>query len=321
VVRPDARADRLFSSLALLLAYLLGGAAAIAVASLARARFPDLHPVLVAGLADLAATVVVFAFSVAFDNSSVYDPYWSVAPVAIALAWLIGGMAGSAGAGAPPPGGAAANGLLGLPGVGPRQAAVLLLVLAWSVRLTGNCLARWRGLAHEDWRYAERRRLGAGYWPVSFLGFHLMPTVLVFLGCLSLWPVLAGAGGPVGVVDWLALVLTLGAIVLEAVADLQLQRFIGRGDPEHGVVAEGLWSVVRHPNYLGEVLFWWGLWVFALAADPAWWWAAAGPAAITLMFVFISVPMMDRHLLERRPAYAQRLRSVPALLPWPRPRG
>jgi steroid 5-alpha reductase family enzyme len=68
------------------------------------------------------------------------------------------------------------------------------------------------------------------------------------------------------------------------------------------------------------VLFWWGLWVFGLAADPSWWWTITGPAAITLMFVFISVPMMDRHLLAGRPGYAKRLRAVPALLPWRRPR-
>lgn len=298
----DRRRDRLFSSYALLLAYLLGGAAAVAVAALARARLPGLHPVLVAAAADLAATIVVFAFSVAFDNSSIYDPYWSVAPVAIAAAWVF--------AGARTEGGAA--------GPGPRQAAVALLVLAWSVRLTGNCLARWRGLDHEDWRYAERRRLGAGYWPASFLGFHLVPTVLAFLGCLPLWPALTAPGRAPNAVDYAALALTVLAIGIEGIADFQLQRFLARGGSERRVIAEGLWSLVRHPNYLGEVLFWWGLWLFGLAAAPPWWWTIAGPAAITLMFVFVSVPMMDRHLLERRPAYAKRLRSVPALLPWPR---
>jgi len=199
--------------------------------------------------------------------------------------------------------------------------AVLLLLLAWASRLSANCLVRWRGLDHEDWRYAGYRRLRAGYWPVSFLGFHLVPTVLVFLGCVPLWPALGAAGRAPGILDHLGLVLTILAIGIEGTADFQLQRFLARKGSGRRVIDEGLWRLVRHPNYLGEVLFWWGLWVFGLAADPSWWWTVAGPAAITLMFVFISVPMMDRHLLAGRPAYAKRLRAVPALLPWPRPRG
>jgi steroid 5-alpha reductase family enzyme len=289
---------RSHSAFALLLAYLLAGSAAVAAAGYLRGKVPGLHPVLVAAAADLVAMVVVFVFSVAFGNSSIYDPYWSVAPVPIALAFFLAGSAG------------------GTTGVWPRQAAVLLLLLAWASRLTANCLVRWRGLDHEDWRYAGYRRLRAGYWPVSFLGFHLMPTVLVFLGCLSLWPAFSAAGRAPGLVDYLALVLTILAIGIEATADYQLQRFLARKGSGKRVIGGGLWRLVRHPNYLGEVLFWWGLWVFGLAADPSWWWTIAGPAAITLMFVFISVPMMDRHLLDGRPAYAKRLRAVPALLPW-----
>ena len=291
---------RSLSSFALLLAYLVAGSTAVVAAVYVRGKIPGLHPVLVAGAADLAATVVVFVFSVAFGNSSIYDPFWSVAPVPIALAWFLGAGAG---------------------GVWPRQAAVLLLLLAWSSRLTANCLVRWPGLDHEDWRYAGYRRLRLGYWPVSFFGFHLMPTVLVFLGCLSLWPALSAALRSPGPVDYLGLGLTMFAIGIEGTADFQLQRFLMRKGSEKRVIDEGLWRFVRHPNYLGEVLFWWGLWVFGLAADPSWWWTIAGPAAITLMFVFISVPMMDRHLLEGRPAYARRLRALPALLPWPRRRG
>ncbi|MCX7029711.1 MAG: DUF1295 domain-containing protein, partial [Spirochaetes bacterium] len=175
-----ARPDRRLSFSALLLAYLLAGAIAVVAAAIARHLTPRLHPVLLAGAADVLATVVVFCFSAGFDNSSIYDPYWSVAPVPISLFWLLA---------------------TGAAGIRTRQAAVLLLVAAWAARLTVNCLAKWRGLDQEDWRYAGYRRLGIWYWPVSFLGFHLMPTVLVFLGCLPLWPALTAGGRAVGVLD------------------------------------------------------------------------------------------------------------------------
>ena len=136
-----------------------------------------------------------------------------------------------------------------------------------------------------------------------------MPTVFVFLGCLSLWPALAADGRAVGVLDAVALAVTAGAIGIEAAADFQLSRFLSRAKSRRRLIDEGLWKLLRHPNYVGEVAFWWGLWLFGLAADPSWWWTIAGPAAITLMFLFISVPMMERHLSGRRTYASPRRRS------------
>ncbi|MCX7029780.1 MAG: DUF1295 domain-containing protein [Spirochaetes bacterium] len=209
-----ARPDRRLSFRALLLAYLLAGAIAVVAATIARHLTPRLHPVLAAGAADVLATVVVFCFSAAFDNSSIYDPYWSVAPVPIAFFWVLA---------------------------------------------TG--------------------------------------------ACLPLWPALTAGGRAVGVLDLTAAVVTVGAIGIEAVSDRQLRRFLARPRSARRLIDEGLWALVRHPNYLGEVLFWWGLWLFGLAANPSWWWTIVGPAAITLMFLLVSVPMMDRHLRGRRRSY------------------
>jgi steroid 5-alpha reductase family enzyme len=66
------------------------------------------------------------------------------------------------------------------------------------------------------------------------------------------------------------------------------------------------------------MLFWWGLALFALAAAGFVWWAWLGALAVTAMFRFASLPMMERRMLERRPAYAERQQRVALLLPWPR---
>ena len=79
-----------------------------------------------------------------------------------------------------------------------------------------------------------------------------------------------------------------------------------------------LWAWSRHPNYFGEVLFWWGVLGFGLAAHPAgWWWLIIGAVAMTTMFVFVSIPMMDERNCERRPGYADFMRKVPMLVPRP----
>ena len=214
-------------------------------------------PLLVAALADVAATLVVFGFSVRHDNSSVYDPYWSVAPILIMAYW--------------------ASGMPSGPGV--RAIVVCVLVAVWGVRLTANWVARWRGLADEDFRYAEiRARTGRLYWPASLVAIHLLPTAWVFLGLLAAWPALVGDGRPPGLLDAVALAVTAGGIAVEAVADRQLRRFLrSRRDPSD-VLQTGLWRLSRHPDYFGEITFWWGLWLFGLAADPGRAWTVVGPS-------------------------------------------
>lgn len=295
---PRAPMTKARSLAVLLTAYVAAGAVAVAVLRLAGDRL-----IPAALLADLAATLVVFAFSLAFDNSSLYDPYWSVAPVAIAAFWLVRS---------------------GAQATNPRQVLVLVLLGLWAARLTLNCLLRWKGLHHEDWRYSDFRRVGGMYWPVSFFGFHLFPTLIVFLGCLALVPILGRAARAVGLLDALAAAMTLSAIWIEAAADRQLRRFLAaRGASDGGsggrnveFLETGLWALSRHPNYFGEVLFWWGLWLFGLAAAPSWWWTIAGPIAITGMFLGVSVPMMDRHMLARRPEYAGMIQRHSGLVPW-----
>jgi steroid 5-alpha reductase family enzyme len=270
-------------------------AAALAAAVAVGGTLELASPLATAFWADLAATLVVFAFSFAFRNSSFYDAYWSVAPIAIAAYWLA----------------------VASPEASPlRQGVVAAFVLAWGVRLTGNWARGWQGLHHEDWRYVDlQKTTGRAYWLVSFMGLHVIPTLWVFGGCLALYPALAVGTRAPGVLDLLAVLVTGTAIWLEYEADNELRRFrTAPGRRTEDVLDTGLWALSRHPNYLGEMGFWWGLWLFGLAADPSWWWSIVGPLSITLMFRFASLPMIETRMLERRPerfaAYQQRTPMV-----------
>ena len=278
-------------SLALVvLAYLV--ALAVALWALARGEDGSLTALFVA---DLAATLVVFAFSIRLDNGSVYDPYWSVVPPLIALYWIGAAVEAS----------------------GTRQLVVAVLVFAWAVRLTYNWARGWPGLHHEDWRYVDLYATAPmPKWAISLFGIHVFPTIQVFLGCLPLVPALARGGAPIGALDAIALIVTGGAILIETVADEQLRRF-ARTKEKGAIMRDGLWSLCRHPNYFGELSFWWGLWLFGLAANPSYWWTVVGPLAMTLMFHFASIPMLDRRSLERRPGYEEHMKRVGAIVPWP----
>ncbi len=270
--------------------------AALAVAGAVVLACPAGAPIATVLWADVAATLAVFACSRLYGNSSFYDPYWSVAPPLIGLYWWWTGDGGASSL---------------------RVALVSALVLAWAVRLTWNWARGWQGLGHEDWRYVRlRERSGGAYWIVSLLGIHLMPTLFVFLGCLPLYPVLAAGTRPLGWLDAVALVVTAGAIALEARADQELLRFRRERPAPEAILDTGLWARSRHPNYLGEMGFWWGLFGFGWSADPGAWWTGVGALAITAMFIAVSLPMIEDRMRERRPGYADWCRRTPRVLPW-----
>ena len=254
------------------------------------------NPLVVIAAADTAATVTVFVFSRSFNNTSVYDPYWSVAPASIAF-WLVFG-----------PGSASAVTL--------RQGVVLALVSFYALRLTYNWARGWPGLQHEDWRYADfRQKTGKLYWLVSFSALHFFPTVMVFLGILPLHAALVTNPGGFGALDVVAAVVTLGAIVIETVADEQLRAFRAHKREDGAICDVGLWGWSRHPNYFGEISFWAGLLLFGVAAGAPWW-SAAGLVAMVVLFVGASIPMAEKRSLARRPHYAEHQRRISMLIPW-----
>ena len=274
---------------------LLAYVAAFVVALIVGRALMPAHPLLVALAADIAATLAIFAFSMAFDNSSFYDAYWSVAPLPIALYW--GFQA------------AAAN--------GARQDIVLIALMFWGVRLTYNWYRSWHGLDHEDWRYIDmRHRSGRAYPLVSLAGIHGFPTLIVFAGLLPVYAAMT-YDAPLGWLDLVGAAMAAAAIVIEAVADQQLLRFRAGPRESGDILAQGLWRYSRHPNYFGENLFWWGLAVLGLAAGAPWWWAVAGAVAMTAMFVFVSVPLLDERMKQRRAGYAEHMRRVSAIVPLP----
>ena len=204
------------------------------------------HPLLIVLTLDILATLVIFLFSVMFNNSSLYDPYWSLVPPLIMLFWVFNEQT--------------------LEALTLMQIIILSTVIFWSLRLTINWLTRWRGIKDEDWRYISFRfKYQEQYWIVSLTGIHLFPTLIVFLGCLSVFPALVMHEGTMGLMEWIAFGVTLSGVIIEAVADFQLRRF-NREESKSDFQDTGLWKYSRHPNYFGEVLLWVGLFLFSIRA-------------------------------------------------------
>ncbi len=252
------------------------------------------------------STLIVWVFSIANGNSSIYDPYWVIAPPFLALALKA----------------TAGGGLFGA--WSGRQIAVVACLWIWSLRYhTMYSWTGWRtGLVHEDWRYEAMRSAPVPYWLNSLLGMHFFPTVLVYFAFAPGVLVLIAdpaSQTPFGFWDALGLAGALTAVAIEYFSDEQLRKY--RETDAYrtgGTIRDGLWKYSRHPNYFGEVLFWLSMIPFAipdgyLQAQPAL--VLSGPIAMALFFRF-SCWLMDVRSLERRPQYQQVVKEVSAMVPW-----
>lgn len=256
--------------------YLLAGIAGCLVFSGLKPAMPELWALL---MADIAATIIVWAFGILFRNVSVYDPYWSVWPPVAYTAWAF------------------YKGTFTLP--------VLLLLIAtwyWGIRLTCNWAYTFRGMAHEDWRYTQYRKTlhPVAFHLTNFFGLNMMPTVLVFVAMLPGFG-LYGNTASAEIWLWTGFAMCLAAATIQLVADTQIHRFRKAHPGQYCNV--GLWRKGRHPNYFGEILMWWGVWV--MYAQGAVDWRISGAIAMTALFLFVSIPMMERRQKLNKPGYEE----------------
>ena len=275
--------NRAASFVAVMLVYIIATVVGIAVY-----KMLDLPWWLSLLIADVAATVVTFIFSVIFGNASVYDPYWSVQPPVILIAFAIGKE-------------------LTVLGV-----LLLIVVSFWAIRLTANWAYTFANLNHQDWRYTMlKEKTGIFYPVINFVGIHMVPTLVVY-GCIlpAVWAVINGVNVNFGSV--LFLCLALGAATMQGIADIQMHKF--RKNRNASFIRIGLWKYSRHPNYLGEILMWWGVALSVICAAPNAWYLAVGALANTVLFFAVSIPMADGRQ-SRKEGFAEYKKQTRMLLP------
>ena len=230
-------------------------------------------------IADFAATVFTWAMGLLYRNVSVYDPYWSVLPpVMLSLYALLMDQ-------------------MTLPAW-----VMLLSIFVWAIRLTGNWAVTFKGLRHEDWRYTKYRTSlhPVLFHLVNFFGLNMVPTIVVFLAMTPAFRILEEAPEAT-LFTWLGAAMSLAAVAIQHLSDTTAHQF--RREHPGEVCRVGLWKHGRHPNYFGEILMWWGLWVQSLSMPVDW--TVVGAISNTLLFLCVCIPLMEHRQLKNKPDYAQ----------------
>ena len=224
-------------------------------------------------IADSVSTVTIFAFSLLFDNSSVYDPYWSVAPVVVVIAYAVKF------------------------GINLNALFIMIAVILWGSRLTINWAYTFKNLKHEDWRYRMYKEKFPRIYPIiNFFGIHYFPTIVVYLCMLPIAFAFNkdNTFNPLAIIGF---VISISAFLLQMISDIEMHKF--RAKKTHALINVGLWKYSRHPNYLGEILMWWGIYFMMLTVLPSYWFLFIGALVNNLMFLFISIPMADKRQSQK----------------------
>ncbi len=246
------------------------------------------NPLIRLFLADVLATVVVWGFGLLYVNVSVYDPYWSVFPPIAFLLWAF------------------YTDIWSVP--------VILLLIAswyWGWRLTRNWVITFKGIGHEDWRYTKyRSQHPLVFHIINLFGLNMMPTLVVFaamLPGLKLFETFA----PANILTYLGCIVCIASATIQLIADKQSHDF--RAAHPGKVCNVGLWKHGRHPNYFGEIQFWWGIWIMYASLNGIDMYIG-GAIAMTALFLGISVPLMEKRQLANKPDYAEYRRQTRILI-------
>ena len=248
---------------------------------------------------NLTGVVVLFvsawALSVVLKNAGIIDVFWGLGFVLVA--WL------SAFTG---------DGWIG------RKVLMTALTTFWGLRLAVHIFLRNRG-KDEDPRYqAFRRRGGGRFWLTSLWNIFLLQAALLLVISFPLMYAQAVPGpNRLEWTDFAGASLWMIGFVFEALGDLQLKSFLSDPANRGRVMRYGLWAWTRHPNYFGETLVWWGIFLIALSTPYG---AATvfGPAIITYLLLKVSgVTLLESALKTRRKGYAEYIRTTSAFFPLP----
>lgn len=174
-----------------------------------------------------------------------------------------------------------------------RALLVNILVTVWGVRLAVHISRRNHGKP-EDFRYHQWRMEWKNFYTRSFLQVFLLQGFFLYIIALPIMAINLSVNPTFSWIDFAGVLIWMIGFLFETVADFQLTQF--KSDPANKgkIITSGLWQYSRHPNYFGEAVQWWGIFLLAVAV-PFGWVTIISPILITILLRYVSgVPMLER---------------------------
>jgi len=196
-----------------------------------------------------------------------------------------------------------------------KSSLLLFMAVIWGLRLTLHIYRRSRG-APEDSRYAELRQLwGKRANLEAYFKIFLFQGVLLLIVSL---PISQGMGTEFQPWNWAGVFIWFIGMAIETWADMHLTYFKSNSKDKGSICMSGPWKFSRFPNYFGEILLWYGVWMTATSGWNAW--TIVGPVTLNLLILRLTgIPPLEQKY-QTRADYISYSARVPRLVPFTRPR-
>ena len=244
-------------------------------------------------ISNVISTIVIWFIGVLLDTASIYDAYWSVQTPFIYICLLIK-----------------------FKNINIGNFVYLELILFWAIRLTYNYTKTFNNISYIDWRYKQiKEKTGKFYQIVNLIGICMMPTIIVYLASIPSFLFIINDYK----FKWIQLIgyaIMLISTFIEMKADIDIHEFKKIRRDRKEIINIGLWKYSRHPNYFGEICFWYGVafsYIFCDFKNDCYY--IFGAVINNALFLFISIPLAEKKLGKYKEGFDNYKKNTNMLIP------
>jgi steroid 5-alpha reductase family enzyme len=192
---------------------------------------------------------------------------------------------------------------------------VNFLITVWGLRLFNHIFKRIKN-KKEDYRYqAWREKWGKLFFIRSYFQVFILQGVFLFIIASSVLFINKN-NLQFSLFFLLGLIVWLIGFIFESISDKQLSEFIKNPTNQGKILKTGLWKHSRHPNYFGETVQWWGIWLIGLSLTNGWL-LIISPITITVLILFVSgIPLLEKKMAEQ-PEFEEYKKTTSVFFPLP----
>ena len=244
-------------------------------------------------ICNVISTIVIWLIGVFLDTASTYDPYWSVQTPYIYCCLLIK-----------------------YKNLNIGNLIYLELILFWAIRLTYNYIKTFNDISYIDWRYKQiKEKTGKMYQIVNLIGICLVPTIIVYVASIPSFLFVIN-NYEFEYIQIIGYVIMFASTFIEMKADIDIHKFKAIRKDRKEIINIGLWKYSRHPNYFGEICFWYGVAFTYIFCDfKNNWMTIIGALIINGLFLFISVPLAEKNLRSYKEGFDEYKKNTSMLIP------
>jgi steroid 5-alpha reductase family enzyme len=195
----------------------------------------------------------------------------------------------------------------------PRQLIITSLIVLWAGRLITYLSIRYTGKDPRFKGWNKQQGPTAFMRTFGYIFFLQGPLLLVM--AYPIYLINNSTTSGLTALDMVGICLWIIGFFFESVGDYQLHTFLKNPENKGKVMRYGLWRYTRHPNYFGEVVMWWSIYLITLSV-PGGWTAFITPITITVLLLFITGIPWTEQVLENNPEFQEYKKHTSIFFPW-----